>query len=63
MLMRFRFDLFEITVFSFFNNLEEVKFYQRMRQHALRVVANVSSKHSCTLVTMTISVLMQRPTL
>ena len=25
--LRFRFGLFEITVFSFFNNLEEVKFF------------------------------------
>jgi hypothetical protein len=33
-----RFDLLEITAVSFFNNLEEVKFFKRMREHALRVV-------------------------
>ena len=53
--MRFRFDLLAITVFSFFNNLEEVKFYQHVRQHMLRVVVLYQANIVVLLNSMTIS--------
>ena len=53
--MRFRFDLLAITVFSFFNNLEEVKFYQRVRQHMLRVVVLYQANIVVLLNSVTIS--------
>ena len=45
---RFRFGLFEITVFSFFNNLEEVKFYVVPRQWRGRVALCIN-KQATTL--------------
>ena len=47
--LRFRFDLLEIKAVSFFNNLEEVKFYVNQRQLVGRVALNVSTNKATTL--------------
>ena len=44
-----RFDLLAIKAVSFFNNLEEVKFYVSQRQLIGRVALKCINKHATTL--------------